>query len=91
MTRIGVRELRHRASTYLARAKAGEIIEITDRGVPVARLVPPLPPTVRDQLIAEGRLKPGAGRLLDHVDPLPQRPDGRRLSQLLDEIREERT
>jgi len=35
-----VRELRQNASRYLARVVAGEPIEITDRGRPVARLVP---------------------------------------------------
>ena len=40
MERIGVRELRQHASRYLARVRAGETIEVTDRGRPVARLVP---------------------------------------------------
>ena len=37
----GVRELRQSASKLLAHVSAGEIIEITDRGNLVARLVPP--------------------------------------------------
>jgi prevent-host-death family protein len=40
MDRIGVRELRQYASKYLARVLAGESLEITDRGRPVAMLVP---------------------------------------------------
>jgi prevent-host-death family protein len=40
MRTIGVRELRQHASKYLAEVAAGESIEITDRGQPVARLVP---------------------------------------------------
>ena len=40
MLRIGVRELRQNASRYLAKVKAGETIEVTERGVLVARLVP---------------------------------------------------
>ncbi len=40
MRRIGVRELRQNASKYLDDVAAGESIEITDRGRPVARLVP---------------------------------------------------
>jgi len=35
-----VRELRQHASRYLDEVAAGESIEITDRGRPVARLVP---------------------------------------------------
>jgi prevent-host-death family protein len=40
MRAIGVRELRQNASRYLEDVAAGESIEITDRGRPVARLVP---------------------------------------------------
>jgi prevent-host-death family protein len=40
MRTIGVRELRQHASKYLEEVAAGESIEITDRGHPVARLVP---------------------------------------------------
>jgi prevent-host-death family protein len=40
MERIGVRELRQHASRYLARVVGGETIEVTDRGRPVARLIP---------------------------------------------------
>jgi len=42
MESIGVRELRQHASRYLARVAAGESFEVTDRGRPVARLVPVL-------------------------------------------------
>ena len=37
-----MRELRQQASRYLARVAAGESFEVTDRGRPVARLVPVL-------------------------------------------------
>lgn len=40
MERIGVRELRQHASRYLARVAGGETLEVTDRGRPVAMLVP---------------------------------------------------
>lgn len=40
MERIGVRELNQNTSQVLARVSGGETIEITDRGHPVARLVP---------------------------------------------------
>ena len=40
MDRIGVRELRQHASRYLQRVVSGEVLEITDRGRAVARLVP---------------------------------------------------
>ena len=55
MERIGVRELRQHASVYLARVESGETLEVTDRGRPVAMLVP-----VKDDpwqaLVARGRV-----------------------------------
>jgi len=67
MARIGVRELRQNASRYLALVKAGETVEVTERGELVALLSPPgASRSARDRLIAAGRLIPAAspsGRL----------------------------
>jgi prevent-host-death family protein len=40
MERIGIRELSQNTSQVLARVSGGETVEITDRGHPIARLVP---------------------------------------------------
>ena len=88
MLRIGVRELRQNASRYLARVKAGETVEVTERGVLVARLVPPLPAeSARDKLVAAGRLVPARSprRLLQ-----PWRIDGPSTGKVLDDLREDR-
>lgn len=62
MERIGVRELRQNASRYLAMVKAGETVEVTERGELVALLVSPhRSATNRDRLIAAGRLIPAPG------------------------------
>jgi prevent-host-death family protein len=37
---IGVRELRQQASRYRREVERGGVVEVTDRGRPVARLVP---------------------------------------------------
>ena len=58
MRSIGIRELRQHASRYLRDVERGEIIEITDRGRRVARLVPPADGGAVEQLIAAGRLRP---------------------------------
>ena len=59
VTHIGVRELRQRASRYLAQVKAGKVIEVTERGRLVALLVSPAPSDAeRYRLIASGRLSP---------------------------------
>jgi prevent-host-death family protein len=71
MERIGVRELRQHASTWVRRAAAGETLEVTDRGRPVARLGP-IPAVERgvEALAAAGRLRPAQGPL-SVLDPLP--------------------
>lgn len=55
MDRIGVRELRQYASRYLARVAHGETLEVTDRGRPIARLIP-VERDAWNDLIASGML-----------------------------------
>jgi prevent-host-death family protein len=88
MLRIGVRELRQNASRYLARVKAGETVEVTERGVLVALLTPPRPAdSVRERLIAEGRLIPATG---PRHFPVRRSVDGPSTQEVLDEVREDR-
>lgn len=74
MLRIGIRELRQRASEYLKRVRDGEIVEVTDRGRPVARIVP-IRTTRYEQMREEGLIRPADGDLLELGPPLC-RPDG---------------
>ena len=53
-TSVNVRELKSRLSHYLRLAKAGESVEITDRGTPVGRIVPTILP-VGDRIEAMAR------------------------------------
>ena len=70
MRSIGVRELRQQASRYLREVERGDSIEVTDRGRPVARLVP-IPRSSRiDALLASGDISPAAGDPLELGDPL---------------------
>jgi prevent-host-death family protein len=56
MERIGIRELNQHTSQVLARVSGGESIEITDRGRPVARLVPVRDEdSMLDRLVTAGR------------------------------------
>ncbi len=87
--RIGVRELRQNLSVYLDRVKAGETLEVTEHGVPVARLAPNPPERVSiiDQMIADGRITPATS---DHrTTPPPPSIPGRPLSEILKEMRDE--
>ena len=93
MERIGVRELRQSASRYLALVKAGETVEVTERGELVALLAPPGGSrSARDRLVASGRLVPAAsptGRVRS-PRPLPIAAGEPTNQQLLDGEREER-
>lgn len=71
MVRVGVRELRQRASELLRRVEAGETIEVTDRGRPVAVLAPLPEVSPLDRLRTVGDLTPAEGDLEDLPKPLP--------------------
>lgn len=58
---VGVRELKARLSSYLARAAAGEIVTVTDRGRPVAVLSPPPGAIDLQAGVAEGWLSLATG------------------------------
>lgn len=91
---IGIRELRQHASQYLRRVRAGETITLTDRGEPFAEIRPVKPHGgILDRLIAEGRARPATGNLSEYLDrhpPAMPQPGQRPLSEVLDEMREER-
>jgi len=78
MTSIGVRELRQRASEFLRRVEAGETLEVTDRGRPIALLtpIPQAPPL--EQLRASGEIVEARGVLDDLPEPI-ELPRGREL------------
>lgn len=69
INRVGIRELRQQASAVLRRVVAGDTIEVTDHGHPIARIVP-LRPGVLDQLVLEGRATEAAGDLLDLAEEI---------------------
>ncbi len=86
MERIGVRELRQHASRYLARVAGGESLEVTDRGRPVAMLVP-VHADEWQHLLASGRVIPPTAK----GDVLDEAPDdfGIDASKALAAVREE--
>jgi prevent-host-death family protein len=89
---IGVRELRQHASRYLARVEAGEELGVTNNGRLVARLVPVQAATrSREALIDTGALLPARRpQNLFDVAATPARDNDRTLSDVLNEMRDER-
>jgi prevent-host-death family protein len=75
---VAVTDLRAHLSEWLERAREGSEIVITDRGVPVARLLGLTTTATLDRLTAEGVIgKPAAGRrpaAAGRARPRPQRP-----------------
>ena len=96
MGRVGVAELKAELSAYLKRAKAGEEIVVTDRGTPVAMLVP-MPRTggpteaeleemYQTGIMTRPKRKPDAEWLREfNALPMPEDPEGRTRKALLEE------
>lgn len=102
MGTVGIRALKQNASEVVARAAKGETIEITDRGRPVARIVP-LGVGRYQEMVESGQITPPSlslqsfrERLNEIEADLRSRgiPTGNTselsVEQILDELKEER-
>ena len=94
MTQAAISELKAKLSEYLTKVKAGEEVVVTDRGRPVARLVPydagpKRDPDIQD-LARRGLIILGRGRLREELlQPSPVKdPEGGVLKALLEEREE---
>ena len=87
MASVGIRELRQRASELLRRVQAGETIEVTDRGRPMAVLTP-LPDGDRiERLRASGELVSSSHELDTLADPIALDPCQEPPSSVLERLR----
>jgi prevent-host-death family protein len=87
MTSVGIRELRQRASELLRLVEAGETIEVTDRGRPVAVLAPLPDQGALERLHATGEMRAATGDIDELPPPLQARPGQPTPSQILAELR----
>jgi prevent-host-death family protein len=90
--RIGIRELRQHASVYVDLAEKGVIVDITNRGRLVARLVPVREPeSTLARLVAAGVILPAEepGNLLAIEPAPPVAPGQPTASEILTQMREE--
>ena len=69
MKEIGIRALQQNASATVHRVADGESLDVTERGRPIARLVP-IGRTQREMLLASGKLRPA---LIDRDEYLIRR------------------
>jgi len=87
MASVGVRELRQRASELLRRVAAGETIEVTDRGRPVALLAPLPEAGPLESLRAAGESSVPRADLADLPAPLSLEPGQEPPSRVLERLR----
>ena len=87
MTSVGIRALRQRASELLRLVEQGETVEITDRGRPVALLVPLPEGSPLDRLRAAGEIEPASADPDDLAEPLVLAADTESASSALQRLR----
>jgi prevent-host-death family protein len=87
MVSVGVRELRQRASELLRLVAAGETVEVTDRGRPVALLSPIPDAGPLERLRAAGEVSAADRDLADLPAPLPLAPGQEPPSVVLERLR----
>lgn len=88
-TTVNIRELKSRLSHYLRLAKAGEAVEITERGTPIGRIVPTaLPVLDRMEAMAQSGLLLWNKRKLKTMTPVAKVRGKRTVGELLIEDRE---
>ncbi len=88
MSTVGIRALKQNASAVVAEAAGGDIVIITDRGRPVAMMVPYTEDPV-EALIRSGRARRSTRSLRDFPPPAPLRPGETSPSEELRRMREE--
>ena len=86
MERVGVRALQQNAAAVVARAAGGEVVEVTDRGRPVAQLSP-LRSSRLEALAAAGLARPARKRLSETGKALPRRKGRPSLGSILADAR----
>jgi prevent-host-death family protein len=86
---VGIRELKARLSSYVRQARSGSSVIITDRGEPVARLVP-MGRSLEDRMgdLVDAGLISWSGKKLSRIAPVARTRGQRRVADLLLEDRE---
>ncbi len=80
-----MRELKNSLSRYLKRVQAGDTVLVTDRGEPIARIIPARIPEDIARLMGEGRIT-WSGKPFVPPEPVPIAP-GPSLAEYISEDR----
>lgn len=84
---VSIRELKSRLSFYLRLTRKGESVVITDRGVPIGRIVP-IGQDLEQRLMREAGLAQWSGHKLGRRKPVAKLRGEKTVAQLLVEDRE---
>lgn len=88
MQQAGIRELKNRLSHYVRKVREGAVVEVTERGRPVAYLVPSRQEAIRKELeplIKAGLVSWSGGKPVGLANPV--RVTGKPLSEMILEDR----
>ena len=92
MRKVGLKVLKNKLSEYVRLAASGETIVVTDRGRPVAELVPRQPRTGHESFVErgvrEGWLTPAKNR--GGLPPRPKPVPGLTFEQLMADLERDR-
>lgn len=88
MTTVGIRSLKQNASEVVRQAAAGDVIIITDRGTPVAQIVP-LRASRLDEMRNAGLVRRATAAAGDLPMPTVEITDGPKLSETLRTMRDD--
>lgn len=88
MATVGIRALKQNASEVVRQAAAGDVITITDRGRPVARIVP-LRGSRLEEMRNAGLVRPASVQTADLPLPTTEITDGPNLSEILRDMRDD--
>ncbi|MFV2064279.1 MAG: type II toxin-antitoxin system Phd/YefM family antitoxin [Chloroflexota bacterium] len=87
MVKVGIRALKQNASAVVAEVASGDLVTITDRGRPVALLVPVTASRV-DALVSADRARPAIRRLRELPAPARRRRGQATVSEELQGMRQ---
>ena len=88
MASVGIRELKNRLSEFLRRVADGERVTVTDRGRPIAVIVPPDGRPEDEQLLS--MVRSGLAKWRGGKPRLPKQPVKIRGKPISDTVTEER-
>lgn len=84
---VAISDLRAHLSDWLERAREGNEVVITDRGIPVARLLGVHAASILDRLTAEGAIGRPKGAQRPTASGRPRPPSRRPIAEIVSEQR----